>query len=126
MASATANLALAASLPVFLVGEALAQAPRVRLPSPVEVGQGLALANGCVDRDGFTLCDPAQPVGATFRQVLCVEYGSDLEHRPIARCVYTGARMEYQGGRRPMTRDFGDGAIDLIYIGNTWLPNNRD
>jgi len=106
----------------------------VALPTPAEVGSVLALSQRCVDRDGLTLCDPSQPVGATFRQILCVEYGSDAEHRPIVRCVYKGARMEYSGGRigtlpgrrTPSSRIYGDGAIDLIYIANTWLPNNRD
>jgi hypothetical protein len=122
MTPAAAKLALAA-FPAFLAGEPLAQSRLpVRLPSAQEVGRGLALANSCVDRDGYTLCDPAQPVGATFRQLLCVEHGSDAEHHPIARCVYRGARMEFRGGRRPAFRDSGDGAIDLIYLG-TWLPN---
>jgi hypothetical protein len=106
----------------------------VTLPTPAEVGVALAVSQACVDRDGFTLCDPSQPVGATFRQILCVEYGSDAEHHPIVRCVYKGARMEYSGGRiatlpgrrTPSARSYGDGAIDLIYLANTWLPDNRD
>ena len=104
------------------------------LPTPAEVGAALAVSQACVDRDGFTLCDPMQPVGATFRQILCVEYGADAEHRPIVRCVYKGATLAYSGGRigaspgrrRLASRSFGDGAIDLIYVANTWLPNNRD
>jgi hypothetical protein len=105
----------------------------VTLPTPAEVESALAVSQMCIDRDGFTLCDPSRPVGATFRQVLCVAYGADSEHHPIIRCVYKGARMEYSGrisastGRSSRASiSFGDGAIDLIYIANTWLPNNRD
>jgi hypothetical protein len=106
----------------------------VVLPTPADVGVALAVSQACVDRDGFTLCNPEQAVGATFRQILCVEYGSDAEHRPIVRCVYKGARLEYSGGRigtlpgrrTPSLRSYGDGAIDLIYVAGTWLPNNRD
>ena len=120
-----ARLALAASFPAFLAGEALAQEPRTPLPSPAEVGRGLALANSCVDRDGYTQCLPFVPMGATFRELLCVDYGSDMERHTIVRCVYRGARMEFRGLRGPTFRDFPDGAIDVIHIGNSWLPREN-
>ena len=125
MGSPAIRLALAAGLPALLAGEALAQEPPAPLPSPAEVGQGLALANMCVDRDGYTDCDPFIPIGATFRQLLCVEYGADMEHHVIVRCVYRGARMEFRGGRRTTFRDYHDGAIDLVHIGADWLPREN-
>ena len=128
MGSPAIRLALAAGLPVFLAGKVLAQDQRAPLPSASEVGRALASSLRCVDRDGYTLCNPEQPVGATFSQLLCAETGSDLEHHPIARCVYRGARLELvgrivpPGGSRTRFRDYGDGAIDLINVG-TWVPN---
>jgi hypothetical protein len=119
----------AGAFPLSLAAFAAAQpapAPDPKLPSASEVGMGLALENHCYDRDGFTLCDPSQEaVGATFRQLLCVEYGSDLEHHTIARCVYKGARLEYRVLRHRRFSDFRDGAIDLIHIGNSWLPEEH-
>ena len=126
MTPATARLALVAGFPAFLAGEALAQAEPLRSPSAAEVGQALAVASSCSDLDGFTLCSPHQPTGAKFRELLCVEYGADLEHRPIVRCVYKGARMKISGFRGATTfQDWGDGAIDLIRIGNDWLPKQN-
>ncbi len=124
MAPAAARLAFAAGFPAFFAGEALAQAKPAQLPSSAEVGVALAVANSCSDLDGLTLCDPSmQPVGATFREILCVEYGADSDHRPIVRCVFKGARMKQRGVRQATFRDFGDGAIDLTYVGGHWLPN---
>lgn len=124
MATAAARLAFAAGFPALLAGEALAQRKPVELPSPAEVGVALAVANSCSDLDGLTLCDPSmQPVGATFRKILCVDYGADSEHRPIVRCVFKGARMKHRGMRQPTFRDYGDGALDLTLFGDHWSPN---
>ncbi len=129
MAPAAASFAFAASFPAFFAGEALAQARPEQLPSSVEVGQALAVANSCRDLDGMTLCSPSQPAGATFREILCVVYGADAEHRPIVRCVYKGAKMEirtyFRNGPRSAFLDYGDGAIDLTYVGGHWLPTEN-
>ena len=127
MLKAFSRFAVAASFPAFVAGQAFAQPQNLKLPSPTEVGQALALTNGCPGRDADpnvdVLCNPEQPVGATFRQILCVEYGSDADHDPIARCVYKGAQMKYSG-RRKSVRSVGDGAIDVVRSSGTWLPTN--
>ena len=129
MTPAAARFALAAGFSALLADQALAQAkPETeRLPSAQEVGAALALADRCSDTDGFTLCSPTQPAGATFRKVLCAIRGSDLERRPIATCVYKGAQMEmrtyFRAGPRSAFVDYGDGAIDLTLFGGHWLPN---
>ena len=129
MTFAAARVAFAAGFPAFFAGEALAQARPERLPSQVEVGQALAIANSCTDLDGMTLCSASQPAGATFREILCVVYGADVERRPIVRCVYKGAKMEMRTylrkGPRSAFIDYGDGAIDLTYVGGHWLPNEN-
>ena len=93
------------------------------LPSEQDLGFALALSQGCVDSDGFTLCGP-QPTGAKFRQYLCVEYGSDLDKRVIVRCVYKGAQMTVRGRRGVTLVDHGDGAIDVTRDGNYWVPHS--
>ncbi|MEV4935400.1 hypothetical protein MRBLMA1_002559 [Sphingobium sp. LMA1-1-1.1] len=99
----------------------LLAASSTALPSAEEVGSALAISRGCRDLDGYTNCNPEQPVGATFREVLCVEYGSDKDGDIIARCVFKGARVKFSGKRRKL-EELGDGSIDVIYHGDIWLP----
>ena len=101
----------------------IAAAGMAELPTAREVGKAVAISQMCVDKDGLTMCDPTQPVGATFRKILCAEYGSDRNNNPIVRCVFQGAKLKMSNSRLKY-RDFGDGSIDVIYDGNTWLPSN--
>ncbi len=100
----------------------------VAMPTPDQLGRALAVSQACYDEDGYTNCNVPQPVSATFRRSLCVEYGSLADGSPIARCTFTGAVVTMRDGRRSFKRVDGDGAIDLIRQpesgrrGYTWLP----
>jgi hypothetical protein len=100
----------------------LATMATTALPSEKDLGFALAVTRLCIDTDGFTNCGP-QPTGATFERYLCAEYGADQENRTIVRCVYKGARMTMPKlrGRNPINL-IGDGAIDLVYDGDAWVP----
>lgn len=127
MAHTATKIVLAASFAAFFAGQGVAQSRSAKLPTASEVGRALAIENGCPGRnsqpDEDVLCDPMQPVGASFRQILCVEYGADGKNHPIARCVYKGAKMKYSSRRHASVSDFGNGSIDVVYIDGTWLPN---
>lgn len=100
----------------------LAAMATTALPSEKDLGFALALSRACIDTDGYTNCGP-QATGATFERYLCVEYGADQENRTIVRCVYKGARMITPRLREMKPTNFiGDGAIDLVYDGDTWQP----
>ena len=107
---------------LLVVAAAITATP---LPSEKELGDALAFSQTCIDTDGMTNCSGPLPLGATFAQYLCVEYGADQAKHVIVRCVYKGARMtmRFPFGRTSAV-PIGDGAIDVIHFGGSWLPSN--
>jgi hypothetical protein len=147
MATLATRIALATSLPAFLVGPTAAMGNEQRLPTSKEVGQALVSAEyeRCLSSNesrpiarSHCTTDMKFPTSVTFEQVLCVDYGADGGKNPIARCVFKGQQriypnpvgyiLEKRRGRKvnatPQksfpSQTYGDGAIDLIYKNGDW------
>lgn len=152
MTAVSTRIALASSLPAFLAGMPV-NANMAKIPTDAEVGQALVSLEylQCIDNDevsgrmaaGMSHCVHIEhPKGVTFEQLLCVDYGADIDRNTIARCVYRGQKRVYSrywigtkgdkqpeslgsGGKYDAVETRGDGALDLIYKDGRWSPDFR-
>jgi hypothetical protein len=154
MVTTATRLAVASGLPAFLLGTP-ADAKSIPLPNANEVGQALvsleylncedsyeAAVRGGSRAAGMAHCYQIErPTSVAFDQLLCVNYGSDIDENPVARCVFKGQTRIYPNplgylledtkrGEAKATpqknyspRSYGDGAIDLISRDGRWSPD---
>jgi hypothetical protein len=154
MATAVTRLALASSLIAFLLGIP-ANAKSDQLPNAQDVGQALVSLEflNCEDSyqagvrsgsrgAGMSHCYQIdRPTSVAFKQLLCVNNGSDIDKNTLIRCVFKGQTRIYpnplgylledtKAGELKATpqknyppRSYSDGTIDLISRDGKWSPD---
>jgi hypothetical protein len=143
------KIALATSLPAFLVGATAAVAEVKEGPTAKDVGQALISAELQLCRD-TNASDPIRqshcsldmrfPTRVDFGQFLCAVTRYDSSKNPISSCVFKGQKRVYpapfpflieeQKGdeikigdnpeKLPPAIEYGDGLIELIYTDGDW------
>ena len=140
-----AKTALAWPMLALVLGAAAVRAEQPKRPTSENVGESLVSRDylRCVaaseKNPGMSHCVHIErPKANSFEQLLCVDYGSDIDKNPIARCVYKGRKITYSrllittskdeiktdsNGRADEIAPGGDGTIDLIHINGSWGPH---